>query len=214
MDFKVNLIPDLTRVRSFCGDWVVTLSLIGEMLLSFTVLLVMSHLTWMMKLQLQISHLNRQNIYICLSWWWYPLSLSFLFHFPPLHLLFDISLSFHIFMDGHGGKSKSGTNCHSLHEVDLTSCWDVKDDSLSLLISGNASCLRSLTISNIYGVTDQVMMTISSSRARDNLTHLNISGCWRITEKGLRWVWWNGIIWFSFGEDRHKHFTFTFQSGS
>ena len=97
-------------------------------------------------------------------------------------------------MDGHGGKSKSGTNCHSLREVDLTSCWDVKDDSLSLLISGNASCLRSLTISNIYGVTDQVMMTISSSRARDNLTHLNISGCWRITEKGLRWVWWNGII--------------------
>ena len=70
-----------------------------------------------------------------------------------------------------------------LNVLDLSNCWRVTDDDISLL-SEHCKNLRSLTISNCWKLTDKSLVMIA--RRLLNLTELSISHCQKMRGLGFK----------------------------
>ncbi|CAG2060178.1 unnamed protein product, partial [Timema podura] len=71
---------------------------------------------------------------------------------------------------------------HNIEEVDLMFCWRLNDSCVSNLMR---SCcrLRLVNLSFIFALTDITMIVIGECCKL--LEHLNIKGCWRVTDRGI-----------------------------
>ncbi|XP_006817257.1 uncharacterized protein LOC102808527 [Saccoglossus kowalevskii] len=74
-------------------------------------------------------------------------------------------------------------NCECLQYVDLTSCWELDDETILVLIISHPG-LKYLSLAKIYGITNVVIDMLA--RTCSAFEHLNIQGCWRITNSVIR----------------------------
>jgi len=65
----------------------------------------------------------------------------------------------------------------------VTSCWEVGDDAAIDLIS-RCRQLKVISLSKIYGITDRTALALAVHAK--HLVELNVSGCWRLTDYGIR----------------------------
>ena len=72
-----------------------------------------------------------------------------------------------------------------LTEVDLTGCWEMDDNVLKNFLS-NFPRLSIVRLSNIYSLTDLTLRALATYTM--DLTMLDITGCWRVSDQGVRHV--------------------------
>ncbi|CAB3378274.1 Hypothetical predicted protein [Cloeon dipterum] len=85
----------------------------------------------------------------------------------------------------HGSIEALSFHQTELEEIDLTSCSELGDTALTSLLEKFRN-LRILCLCNVSFITDQTLFAIASYSKK--LQHLNLRGCWRITDIGLRSV--------------------------
>lgn len=81
--------------------------------------------------------------------------------------------------------SHIASECNQLEEIDLTSCWQLEEETVMQLIS-RCERLHSLSLSRIYGITDRTIRLIASHS--HFLTHVDVSGCWNVSDQSLRYI--------------------------
>lgn len=75
-------------------------------------------------------------------------------------------------------------NCPQLQFLNVSSCWNLNDDCIEMLLQKRGLTLKNLILSRIYSLTDKTMYSIKT--LADVLIFLDISFCWKITDSGLR----------------------------
>jgi hypothetical protein len=74
----------------------------------------------------------------------------------------------------------SGT---TLRDVQLASCWQLDDHTIERLATGCPS-MESLVLARVYSVNDCSLTLLSQIVV--NLRYLDVSGCWRVTDRGIQ----------------------------
>jgi len=73
-----------------------------------------------------------------------------------------------------------------LVSLNLDSCWNIDDRSLSHLLAGMRA-LVTLVLSRVYCVNDTHLHTVANTCAHLRVLHLQ--QCWRVTDVGIWSVW-------------------------
>jgi len=74
---------------------------------------------------------------------------------------------------------------HCLAEIDLNGCWEIDDNVLVNFLS-KFPRLSVVRLGNIYSLTDLTMRALATYTS--NLTMLDMTGCWRVTDQGVSQV--------------------------
>lgn len=83
-----------------------------------------------------------------------------------------------------GALSLLADRCHRLEYLDITNCWLLDDNSLVDLMFKLGDRLVALKMANLYSLTDVSMHRLGLYCT--SLTHLDISGCWRLTDRSIK----------------------------
>lgn len=83
----------------------------------------------------------------------------------------------------HDSLSLIADKCPQLKYLDISNCWFLGDNALIDMMMKLSNRLVVLKMSNLYSLTDVSMLALSMYCT--NLTHLDISGCWRLTDKSI-----------------------------
>lgn len=74
--------------------------------------------------------------------------------------------------------------CRNLSHIDITSCWNLNDNSVGVLFEKRGATLTQVSLSHIYSISDESMATIETYGKV--LSRLDISYCWRVTDNGIK----------------------------
>ena len=72
-----------------------------------------------------------------------------------------------------------------LSEVNLTGCWEL-DDKVIINFLSEFPLLSTVRLGNIYSLTDLTMRALATYTI--DLAMLDITGCWRVSDQGVRHV--------------------------
>lgn len=116
------------------------------------------------------------------------------FNFPPSLMcsivnqvkLTKLNLNGYYWLDDHRLTLSVRSVGSRLLELDLTNCWNVSRTVLIATVLPACPRLRSLSLAHIYSVDDTVLVAIR--RHLPELVSLNLTGCWRITDLGIRFA--------------------------